>query len=89
LIQKHAAAFRFKRFDVRPLLKRGAEPLPDILKRVQALKPNDGLIILAPFLPSPLIELLAARASPRRSSAARVAVGLFTSGTSRTKSGPA
>jgi len=49
---------RFKRFDVRPLLKRGAEPLPEILKRVQALEPDDGLIILAPFLPSPLIELL-------------------------------
>ena len=49
---------RFKRFDVRPLLNRGAEPLPEILKRVQALKPDDGLIILAPFLPSPLIELL-------------------------------
>jgi len=40
------------------LLKRGEEPLSKILKRVQALKPDDGLIILAPFLPSPLIELL-------------------------------
>ena len=49
---------RFKRFDVRPLLQRGAEPLPEILKRVQALKPEEGLIIIAPFLPSPLIELL-------------------------------
>lgn len=49
---------KFKRFDVRPLLKRGAEPLPEILERVQALNPDDGLIIVAPFLPSPLIELL-------------------------------
>ena len=49
---------RFKRFDVRPLLKRGAEPLPEILQRVQALDPDEGLIIIAPFLPSPLIELL-------------------------------
>ncbi len=49
---------RFKRFDVRPLLKAGAEPLPEILKRVQALKEGDGLIVVAPFLPSPLIELL-------------------------------
>ena len=48
----------FKRFDVRPLLKRGAEPLPEILRRVQALTPDEGLIIIAPFLPSPLIELL-------------------------------
>lgn len=49
---------KFTRFDVRPLLKRGAEPLPRILQRVQALKPDAGLIIVAPFLPSPLIELL-------------------------------
>jgi hypothetical protein len=49
---------RFKRFDVRPLLKRGEEPLSKILERVQALKPDEGLIIKAPFLPSPLIELL-------------------------------
>ena len=49
---------KFKRFDVRPLLKRGAEPLPEILKRVQALKPEEGLMIIAPFLPSPLIEKL-------------------------------
>ena len=49
---------RFKRFDVRSILKRGAEPLPEILHRVQALKPDEGIIVLAPFLPSPLIELL-------------------------------
>ncbi|HXG49087.1 MAG TPA: DUF2249 domain-containing protein [Methylomirabilota bacterium] len=49
---------QFKRLDVRPLLARGQEPLPVILKRVQALAEEDGLIVLAPFLPSPLIELL-------------------------------
>jgi hypothetical protein len=49
---------QFKRFDVRPLLKRGEEPLPQILKRVQALRHDEGIIIIAPFLPSPLIELL-------------------------------
>lgn len=49
---------RFKRFDVRPLLKRGAEPLQEILKRVQSLTSQEGLIVVAPFLPSPLIELL-------------------------------
>jgi uncharacterized protein (DUF2249 family) len=49
---------RFKRFDVRPLLQRGAEPLPEILKQVQKLKTGEGLIIIAPFLPSPLIERL-------------------------------
>ena len=49
---------QFKRLDVRPLLKRGAEPLPEILKRVRALQLGDGLIVIAQFLPSPLIELL-------------------------------
>ena len=49
---------KFKRLDVRPLLKPGVEPLPEILRRVQALNREEGLIIIAPFLPSPLIELL-------------------------------
>lgn len=49
---------QFKRFDVRPLLQRGEEPRTQILQRVQTLKPDEGLIIVAPFLPSPLIELL-------------------------------
>jgi uncharacterized protein (DUF2249 family) len=48
----------FKRFDVRPLLKRGAEPLSEILERIQALPSGEGLIVIAPFLPSPLIELV-------------------------------
>ncbi len=49
----------FKRLDVRPMLLRGEEPLPEILARAQALSPGDGLIIIAPFIPSPLIDLLA------------------------------
>lgn len=49
---------QFKRFDVRDLLSRGVEPFPEIRKRVDALKPNEGLIIVAPFLPSPLVEKL-------------------------------
>ena len=49
----------FKRFDVRGLLRRGVEPFPEIHKRVAALAPDEGLIVLAPFLPSPLIEKLA------------------------------
>ena len=49
----------FKRFDVRGLLQRGVEPFPEIHKRVDALKPDEGLIVIAPFLPSPLIEKLA------------------------------
>ena len=49
---------QFKRFDVRDLLRRGVEPFPEIRKRVDALKPDEGLIIIAPFLPSPLVEKL-------------------------------
>jgi uncharacterized protein (DUF2249 family) len=49
---------KFKRFDVREILSRGVEPFPEIRKRVDALKPDEGLIIIAPFLPSPLIEKL-------------------------------
>lgn len=49
---------RFKRFDVRDLIRQGVEPFPDIRRRVDALKPDEGLIVIAPFLPSPLIELL-------------------------------
>ena len=48
----------FKRLDVRPLLEKGVEPFPEISKRIQGLKPNQGLIIVVPFLPSPLIERL-------------------------------
>jgi hypothetical protein len=49
---------RFKRFDVRDLLRRGIEPFPEIHQRVSHLKPDEGLIIIAPFLPSPLVEKL-------------------------------
>lgn len=49
---------RFKRFDVRDLLSRGVEPFPEIRQRVDALKPDQGLIVIAPFLPSPLVEKL-------------------------------
>ena len=49
---------QFKRFDVRQLLRRGVEPFPEIRKRIDALKPDEGLIVVAPFLPSPLVEKL-------------------------------
>jgi hypothetical protein len=49
---------KFKRFDVRDMLARGVEPFPEIHKRVSALKPDEGLIVVAPFLPSPLVEKL-------------------------------
>jgi len=43
---------------VRELIRQGIEPFPQIRRRVDTLKPGEGLIILAPFLPSPLIEKL-------------------------------
>lgn len=49
---------QFKRFDVRELLQRGVEPFPEIRQRVDALRSGEGLIIVAPFLPSPLVEKL-------------------------------
>jgi len=49
---------RFKRFDVRKLIAQGIEPYPEIRKRVDALKPGEGIAVIAPFLPSPLIEKL-------------------------------
>ena len=49
---------QFKRFDVRELIRNGGEPFREIRKRVDALKPTEGLLIVAPFLPSPLIEKL-------------------------------
>lgn len=52
---------QFKRFDVRPLLKRGEDPRSEILRRVESLELETGLIIIAPFLPSPLIELLGSK----------------------------
>jgi hypothetical protein len=49
---------KFKRLDVRPILARGDEPYAMVRRRVDALRPEEGLIVVAPFLPSPLIELL-------------------------------
>jgi hypothetical protein len=47
---------RFKRFDVREMIRGGAEPFPFIRERVDELQPGEGLLVVAPFLPSPLIE---------------------------------
>lgn len=48
----------FKRFDVRALMRTGVEPFPRIMEQVMSIKSGTGLIIVAPFLPSPLIERL-------------------------------
>ena len=49
---------KFKRFDVREMIREGVEPFPFIRERVNGLPAGEGLIIVAPFLPSPLIEKL-------------------------------
>ena len=61
---------QFKRFDACKLLSKGIEPFPEIRKRVDALEAGEGLAVIAPFLPSPLIEKLrsegfGARAEPQ------------------------
>jgi uncharacterized protein (DUF2249 family) len=52
------SAIKFKSLDVRPLLARGEEPFALIRERVNALTPGQGLTLIAPFMPAPLIELL-------------------------------
>jgi uncharacterized protein (DUF2249 family) len=52
------SAPRFKTFDVRPHLARNEEPFPLIRARVDTLKAGEGVTIVAPFMPAPLIELL-------------------------------
>ena len=48
----------FKKLDVRPLIAKGVEPLSAIRSRIELIKEGEGLTIIAPFLPSPLIEKL-------------------------------
>jgi hypothetical protein len=51
-------ARKFKKLDVRPMLADGIEPFSKIRERIDTLRPNEGLSVIAPFLPSPLIEKL-------------------------------
>lgn len=44
--------------DVRPLLARGEEPFERIMLAVANLSPGERLVVVTPFLPSPLIERL-------------------------------
>jgi len=52
------SATKFKILDVRPNLNRGEEPLPLIRARVDALTTGQGITVIAPFMPTPLIERL-------------------------------
>ena len=49
---------RFKKLDVRPIMAEGSEPLAKIRASIDALGAKEGLSVIAPFLPSPLIEKL-------------------------------
>ena len=49
---------KFKTLDVRPILTAGGEPFSQIRESIDALGENEGLSVVAPFLPSPLIEKL-------------------------------
>ena len=51
-------ATTFKKLDVRPLVAKGAEPFTVIRAKIDMLKAGEGLTVIAPFLPSPLIEKL-------------------------------
>ena len=44
--------------DVRPLIARGEEPFDKIMKAVSALAPGESFVLVTPFVPAPLIELL-------------------------------
>jgi uncharacterized protein (DUF2249 family) len=49
---------KFKKLDVRPLIASGLEPFAKICESVDGLGRDEGLSVIAPFLPSPLIEKL-------------------------------
>jgi uncharacterized protein (DUF2249 family) len=51
-------ARKFKTLDVGPMLAKGVEPFSHIRESINALQPGEGLSVIAPFLPSPLIEKL-------------------------------
>jgi uncharacterized protein (DUF2249 family) len=51
---------KVRTLDVRPLIARGEEPFPKIMKLVTDLAPGESLLLVAPFLPAPLIERLKA-----------------------------
>jgi uncharacterized protein (DUF2249 family) len=48
----------FKKLDVRPLIAKGIEPFSAIRSKIDLIKEGEGLTVIAPFLPSPLIEKL-------------------------------
>jgi uncharacterized protein (DUF2249 family) len=68
-------ATTFKKLDVRPLIAKGTEPFAAIRRKIDMLKMHEGLTVVAPFLPSPLIEKL--RSEGFRSSVIRQSGGAW------------
>lgn len=72
IVMSSSPARKIRTLDVRPLLARGDEPFPLIMSTVAGLAPEESLMLVTPFLPSPLIEKLRAdgfTAQPERSAA--------------------
>jgi len=67
---------KFKTLDIRPLIARGEEPFATIRAAVDKVGAGQGLTIVAPFVPAPLIELL--KAEGFQSSLERRADGAWT-----------
>jgi uncharacterized protein (DUF2249 family) len=68
---KPTGARKARPLDVRPLFARGNEPFAPIMDAVAALAAGEDLLLVTPFLPSPLIEKLQAdgfQARPERRS---------------------
>ncbi len=55
---KRPSPRQFQKLDVRPLFRKGGEPFPAIMAKVNALSPEEGLELVAPFMPAPLVEML-------------------------------
>ena len=51
---------KFRTIDVRPMFARDESPFQAIMAAVAAIKPGEGLCVVSPFLPSPLIERMQA-----------------------------
>jgi hypothetical protein len=54
---------RFNHFNLRDLIHRGVGLFAKIRRRVDALEPDEGLIVIARFSPSPLVEKLGGKGS--------------------------
>ena len=58
LAMKSSNARKIRTLDVRPLIARGDEPFQKIMSTVASLAAGESLVLVTPFLPSPLIEKL-------------------------------